>query len=162
MSEPTEPYLALFDAGGKLRKELPALPNSEVALQAGIMPEGAMAIGKDGNAYLIDANYITVISAVGEIERRMNYTKPTPSLIAKELAVSDGLLAITVIEVDGIKITNRYLVVRAEDGETVGYYTLPDELRNTVALCFSRSEGFTFMKRLPEENKLVLLDAELQ
>ena len=53
MAEPTEPYLALFDAGGKLRKELPALSDSEVALQGGSMREGAVAIGKDGNAYLI-------------------------------------------------------------------------------------------------------------
>jgi hypothetical protein len=126
------------------------------------MREGAVAIGKDGNAYLIDANYITVISAVGEIDRRMNYTKPTPSLIAKGLAVSDGLLAITVLEVDGTEIIPRSLVVRAEDGETVGYYTLPDESHNSVAVCFSRSEGFSFLKRLPEEKKLVLLDAELQ
>ncbi len=162
MSEPTEPYLGLFDANGKLRKELPALPDSEVALQGGSMREGAIAIGKDGNAYLTDANYITVISVAGEIERRMNYTKPTPNLIAKGLTVSDGLLAITVVEVDGTEVIPRYLVVSAKDGETVGYYTLPDESHNSVAVCFSRSEGFTFLKRLPEENKLVLLDAALQ
>jgi hypothetical protein len=72
------------------------------------------------------------------------------------------LLAITVLEFNGTEIIPRYLVVRAEDGETVGYYTLPDQLHNSVAVCFSRSEGFAFLKKLPEGKKLVLLDAELQ
>ncbi len=159
--DPTEPFLAVFDASGKLRKQLPAVPSSEVALQGGSMPEGAMAIGKDGNAYLIDANDITVISDAGETVRRMQYTKPAPNLITRGLAVSDGLLAITVIEVDGINVINRYLVVRAEDGETVGYYTLPDESHNPHALCFAGNDGFTFLKILPEEKKLVLFDAAL-
>ena len=162
MSEPTEPYMAIFDADGKLRKKLPAQPTSEVPLERGPLPEGAMAIGKDGNAYLIDANEITVISAVGEVVRRMQYTKPAQNLITKGLAFADGLLAVMLIEVDGVHIINRYLVLRAEDGGTVGYYTLPDEAHNPHALCFSRSDGFTFLKVLPQEKKMVLLDAALR
>jgi hypothetical protein len=83
-------------------------------------------------------------------------------LIARGLTVSEGLIAITVLEPQGDSFVPRFLVVRADDGRTFGYYTLPDESPNLSALCFSGNDGFTFLKLQLEEQKLTLVNAPLR
>jgi len=162
-SDAVRSYVALFDASGKLRKELTGFPDFSLSVWSKSIQDGGVAIGQDGNAYLLDANSITVISETGEIARRMPYKKPDPDLIAPMLTFSDGLIAIKVLKHEGGNIISRYLVVRADNGETVGYYSLlQDESNRPVALCFSRNEGFTFLKLQVEEQKLTLVNAPWQ
>lgn len=155
-------YLALFDASGTLRKELTGLPDFSLAIRDKSLQDGGVATGQDGNVYLLGADHITVVSVAGEIARRIAYRKPDPSLIAQGLIVSDGLIAITVLQTAGGEIVPRYLVVRADDGGTVGYYTLPVEQHNPSGLCFSRNDGFTVLKLQVEEQKLTLVNAALR
>jgi hypothetical protein len=44
-----------------------------------------------------------------------------PSLPA-DLRLSDGLIAIRLLQIAGMDITERYLVLRADNGGTIGYY----------------------------------------
>lgn len=152
-------YVALFDASGKLRKELTGFPDLDLALRKTALQDNGIAVGQDGNLYLLDANFISVISESGENVRRMPYRKPDPALVARGLRLSDGLIAIRVMQAkDGERIP-RYLVVRADSGETTGYYTLPDETPE-VGMCFSRTEGFTFLTQ--QDMKLALVTAPLR
>jgi len=155
-------YAAVFDASGKLRRELTGFPELDLAAQSKSIQDAGLAAGQDGNVYLLDANVITVVSATGEIARRIPYRKPDPALIARGLTVSEGLIAITVLEPQGDSFVPRFLVVRADDGRTFGYYTLPDESHNLSALCFSGNDGFTFLKLQLEEQKLTLVNAPLR
>jgi len=152
-------YLALFDANGKLRKEITGLPDVDLAIRKTALQDNGIAIGQDGNAYLLDADFISVISESGENVRHMPYRKPDSALVARGLRLSDGLIAIRVMHAKGVERTPRYLVVRADSGETIGYYTLPDETPE-VGVCFSRSEGFTFLTQ--QDMKLALVNARLR
>jgi hypothetical protein len=153
----------LFNADGKLRKELPGLlralnpdrkPNS--------LRDGGIAVGQDGNIYMLNADRITVVSAAGEISRRMTYKKPVRDLTAQGLAVSGGLIAITLLQQDNGRVIPRFLVVGSDDGRSFGYYTLPDEFHNPLALCFSRDDGITFLKLQPSERRLTFINAPLR
>jgi hypothetical protein len=87
------------------------------------------------------------------------YQKPDPALVARGLELSDGLIAIRVLQVKGVEITQRYLVVRADSGEAIGYYAFPDETQDE-GVCFSRTEGFTFL--IQQDMKLALVNARLR
>jgi hypothetical protein len=152
-------YVALFDASGKLRKELTGFPDVNLALRRTTLQDGGLAIGREGNAYRLDANFISVISESGENVRHIPYQKPDPALVARGLSISDGLVVIRVLQIKGSEITERYLIVRADSGETIGYYALPDETED-FGMCFSRGEGFTFLTR--EDTKLALVNAPLR
>lgn len=152
-------YVALFDASGKLRAELTDFPEVDLAALGRALQDGGIAIGQDGNAYALDPNFISVISESGVTIRHMPYRKPDPALVARGLTLSDGLIAMRVLQVRGVEITVKYLVVRADDGETVGYYTLPDET-DAPGMCFSRMDGFTFLTL--RDMKLALVNAPLR
>jgi hypothetical protein len=151
--------LALFDASGKLRKELSGFPDLDLAIRKRTLQDNGLAIGQDGNAYLLDADFISVISESGENVRRIPYRKPDSALVARGLRLSDGLIAIRVMPVKGVERAPRYLVVGADTGDAIGYYTLPDETPE-VGVCFSRSEGFTFLTQ--QDMKLALVNARLR
>ncbi len=152
-------YVALFDASGKLRRELTGFPDINLALRRTTLQDGGLATGQDGNAYLLDANFISVISESGESVRRMPYQKPHPALVGRGLWLSDGLVAIRLLEVKGVEITKKYMVVRADSGETVGHYALPEETED-FGMCFSRTDGFTFL--INQNMKLALVHARLR
>jgi hypothetical protein len=152
-------YVALFDAGGKLRKELTDFPDINLAMLRSMLQDGGLAIGQDRNAYLLGANAISVVSESGEMVRRIPYTKPDPALVSRGLEISEGLIAIRLFQVKGAELTPRYLVVRADSGETVGYYSLPEETED-FGMCFSGKEGFSFLTR--RDTKLLLVNASLR
>lgn len=152
-------YVALFDATGKLRKELTNFPDVNMALRKTTLQDSGFTTSEDGSAYLLGADAITVVSESGENVRSVPYQKPDPSLVARGLRVSDGLIVIRVLQVKGVEITQRYLIVRADSGETVGYYAIPEEMHD-VGMCFSRNEGFTFLTR--ENKALALVNARLR
>jgi hypothetical protein len=152
-------YVALFDASGKLLRELGGLPDLDLSVLKTALQDRGVAIGQDGNAYLLDPNFISVVSETGESVRRIPHQKPDPALIARGLSLSNGLIAIRILEVKGVEITQKYLIVRADSGETTGYYTLPDGT-DAVGMCFSRSDGFTFLTR--RDTKLELVNAPLR
>jgi hypothetical protein len=152
-------YVAVFDASGKLRRELTDFPDINLALLRGTLQDGGLAVGQDSNAYLLDANAVSVVSESGELVRRIPYTKPDPALVSRGLEVSEGLIAIRLLQVKGVEITKRYMVIRAEDGGTVGYYVLPEETED-FGMCFSRKQGFSFLTR--QDTKLLLFSAPLR
>jgi hypothetical protein len=152
-------YVALFDASGKLRKELADFPHIDLAMLRSALQDGGLAVGQDSNAYLLDANAVSVVSESGELVRRIPYTKPDPAFVSRGLEVSEGLIAIRLLQVKGVEITKRYVVIRADNGETVGYYVLPEETED-FGMCFSSKQGFSFLTR--EDMKLLLVSAPLR
>ena len=163
-ADSAQAYVALFDASGKLRKELTDFPDFHLSVLRTALQDEGIAVGQDANAYLLDANFISVISESGEIVRRMPYQKPDPALVARGLMLSDGLIATRLMQVNGSEFTPRYLVVRADTGETTGYYALPGETPE-MGVCFSRTGGFTFLTEpfLSRQNfKLALVNAPLR
>lgn len=152
-------YVALFDASGKLTRELTGFPDIKLVGNRISFQDGGLAVGADGNAYLLDADSVTVVSESGKRVRRIPYQKPDPSLVARGLWLSEGLLAMRVWQVRGAEISPRYLVIRADSGETVGYYALSDET-DDFGMCFSRNDGFTFLIQL--DWKLGLVNAPLR
>jgi hypothetical protein len=88
----------------------------------------------------------------------MPYNKPDPALVASSMMISDGLIAVTLRQLEGIRSTPSFLVIRADNAETVGYYTLPTY--KSSRMCFSRNDGFTFL--VFQEGKLALLNAPLR
>lgn len=141
-------YVGLFQPSGKLLRRLDqaavgVLKLDEVATH---IPEGAVAIGRDGNAYLLTPDKVLVISASGEIQKKISFTKPDPTFSAVAVQYSEGLLAISFAKQGTPKAPEalfQYLVLNTTTGEALGLYAPTAETGNDN-ICFSRREGFLF------------------
>ena len=136
-------YSAIFDPSGKLVKELDSfMPNVDLHDTRAKTLEGDVALGQDGNLYLLTATQVIVISQSGEVVRKIKFTKTSTDQIAEEVKVSNGLVAITLSTVENIRPNSRYLVMDSMTGQVFGAYELSNT--NKMMLCFDREEGFTF------------------
>jgi hypothetical protein len=142
-------YCAAVDAAGRVTKELTSkvtLAPANTKTDSKSLPEGAIAVGSDGNAYLLLPAEVDVISQTGTILRKLPFTKPDPESRAVNLNVSGGLLAITLTRMRQQRIETTLLVLDANTGDIFGYYRPSEELGNNP-VCFSRAQGFTFLGR---------------
>lgn len=140
-----KPYIALFDASGKLRKALnEPLASVDLAEIGTTHHEGSAVFAEDGNLYFVHSQAILAVSQSGMVVKRIIYKKPDPELIATRVVLSGGLLSIWLRKKnpDGT-VFYKFLVVNASTGEPFALYTPAKELGSN-AVCFSRSEGFTF------------------
>lgn len=88
-------YAAVFDMSGKLvKKANQDFGETKLAELASKPEEGGLAMGDDGNAYLLRRDEIVVVSPTGELIRRIRYVNPQKDQIAVRISVSAGLAAI--------------------------------------------------------------------
>jgi hypothetical protein len=158
----SRPYAAIVDSAGTVMKELH--PNLQgLQIQKGKLPEGAAIAGRDGNLYLLLPDQVVVISQSGQIIRRLPFPKSDREAIATGISLSGGLVAIQIMEQQKHTLGLTLVLLDANTGDQIGFYQPSQELGNN-AICFSRTEGFTFLRVFPEtpDGNLVLLTAALR
>jgi len=142
-------YVALFQPSGKLLRKLDQTGAKDVKVDqpATSLPEGAATIGRDGNAYLLTPDKVLVVSASGQVQKKISFTKPDPTFSAVGVQYSEELLAISFAKAGTAKAPEnlfQYLVLTASTGEPLGLYEPTPETGND-SICFSRREGFIFL-----------------
>jgi len=154
-------YAGLFQPSGKLLKRLDQFRDKTKVVQQdpGRFAEGAATLGRDGNAYLLTAERVLVISPSGRIQREIAFTKPGPEFSAVKAEHSEGWLAITFSKPGTPEVVSRYLVLNASDGSPLGLYE-PSEETGNDNVCFSRHDGFLFATF--EHGRVKLITAALR
>lgn len=160
-----KPFQALFDPSGNLIKRFTDLNDRDQAKEETgtiALKEGGAAMGDEGNAYLLRSHEVVVLSPSGTIVRRLRFSKPESGTRATDIFVSKGLLAIVLSKTEKqSQIVDTNLVLDANTGMAVGYYAAPAQVSDSSIVCFSREDGFTFMKS-ENLNLLTLYTAPLQ
>lgn len=155
---PGKRYTALFDASGRLVKNLEATGKVGIGEYAGT----AATRGKDGYTYFVDQTEILVVSPGGDTVRRLPFTNPYYGSAPTAIQISQGMLSIMLSKVDKDgRVEPRYLLLNSLTGDVEGYYQPSDELGNEM-VCFSRSSGYTFLHRTDGGNALEILTAVLR
>lgn len=154
-------YLGLFQASGKLLRTVNEAGMGDIDLDppAHHIAEGAVTIGKDANAYLLTTDKVYVISASGQIQKKILIPKPDGGLSAMEVQYSEGLLVVSFAKQGKSEALFQYLVVNASTGEPLGLYEPTEETGNNN-VCFSRREGFLFVTG--DNNTLNLITAPIR
>lgn len=154
-------YLGLFQPSGKLLRRVNETGMGDIDLDppAHHISEGAATIGKDGNAYLLGPDKVYVISASGQILKKILIGKPDGGFSAIELRYSEGLLVVSFAKQGKTEAMFQYLVVNASTGETLGLYVPTEETGNNN-VCFSRRDGFLFLT--VKDNRLNLITAQIR
>jgi hypothetical protein len=140
-------YAALFDATGKLRKELKlSLPDVDLASVGQKLREGGAARSEDAKLYLLEPKNVIVATSTGELLKRISFNKPDPESIASNIRVSGSLISIGFLTFSdkGNVVKKEFLVLDATTGEPFGLYQPAPEL-GTDEACFSINEGYTFV-----------------
>ncbi|HEX3094206.1 MAG TPA: hypothetical protein VHW72_16350 [Candidatus Angelobacter sp.] len=90
-------YLGLFQSSGKLLRRVNEAGMGDIDLDppAHHIPEGAITIGKDGNAYLLGSDKVYAISASGQIQKKIPLAKPDGGFSAMGVQYSEGLLVVS-------------------------------------------------------------------
>jgi len=154
-------YAAILEPSGQVVRELSLnLPDVDSKSERKSLPEGGIAVGSDGNAYLLLPDRVVVISQSGELVRQLSFEKPDREARATNVYVSGGLVAVDLSRSRKNAIDTTILVLDANTGDTVGYYEPSKELGNNL-ICFSRAQGFTFLGPF-ERDKLKLQTAALR
>ncbi len=154
-------FFGIFEPSGKLLAQLSESgADVDMATTASIPYQGAITLGPDGNAYILKSSEIVVLSESGTVVRRVAYKKPDAHAIANWIMVSDNLIAIWLFTrgKDDVAVAS-YLVLDYETGEPFALYAPAEELGNN-ALCFSRQDGFTFLRSV--DGRFRLLGAALK
>ena len=154
VSQRGKSYLAIFEPSGTLRKELHGLLADKDPKSAKADPDVALddetkiASSEDGNLYLLKSDDVLVISASGDVERKIHFQKPDPKSLATRVYVSANLVAIrlSTFSAEQVETQRRYLVLdRDNEDKPFGYYKPSEETGNSD-VCFTREQGFTFQK----------------
>jgi hypothetical protein len=154
-------YFGLFQSSGKLLRRVNEAGMGDIDLDppAHHIPEGAATIAKDGNAYLLSSDKVYVISASGQIQRKIPLAKPDGGFSAVGLQYSEGLLVVSFVKQGKPEALFRYAVLNASTGEPLGLYSPTEETGNNN-VCFSRQDGFLFVT--VKENRLNLITAPIR
>jgi hypothetical protein len=166
------PYTAVFDANGKLVKNIYE-PEDEEARQkaegrdiaysrsnAGnrFVGLGDVAIGSDGNAYLLrgaSPTLVYVISPSGKVVRKLLIDAGGAEFVARDIKSYGGRLAIGFVGPDNL------VIVTDLNGKTIANYRIARRKPDWPALACYDSQGFTFVTTYAEK-ELYLLKAKLQ
>lgn len=140
-------YAALFDARGKLLKELNlSLADVDVASAGEKLREGGAARSEDGMLYLLEPKEVIVTTASGEVLRRIPFNKPDPKSTTSNIRVSGSLISIGFMTFDNGRVVKKeFLVLNATTGEPFGLYQPAPEL-GSDEVCFSGDTGYTFVE----------------
>ncbi len=152
-------YVALFHPSGRLLKRLEKINDDVKEAQENRLADGDTTIGKDGNVYLLTSDKIIVLSASGRIQRELAFTKPDPDFSAVRVQYSDGLVVVSFAKPRKSELMFQYLVLDASSGEPLGLYA-PTEETGNQNVCFSRHDGFLFLK--VSNDRLNLIEAPLR
>jgi hypothetical protein len=150
-------YTALFEPSGKLRKQLNSIATDDLrdVTKLGDLRDGAVAAGEDGNAYVLTSRGITVISENGLFVRHFNLQKPDPKAVAHKIYISGGAIAVVLKHSEGLHVTrDDFLLLDASTGEQFGLFSTSPE-SGTREVCYSRQEGFTFIRRVQGQETLI-------
>ncbi len=169
------PYTGVFNAGGKLIKEIYETEDedSRKRTEAGepnFVPDysdygnnfvvhGDGVLGSDGNAYLlrsVSPALIYVISPKGEVIRKLQVDSPGSGLLAKRIKSAPGSLAISFLK-KGMN-TGMIQVVNYQ-GKSIAAYSSDDKTMYPGLLGCYGSAGFTFLS-IDEGNGVRLQKAE--
>jgi len=139
-------YLGLFQPSGKLLRRVNEAGMGDIELDppAHHIPEGAITVGKDGNAYLLTTDKVYVISASGQIQKKILLAKPDGGFSAVAVEHSEGLLVVSFAKQGKTEALFQYLVMNASTGEPLGQYEPTAETGNDN-VCFTRRDGFLFV-----------------
>ena len=154
-------FLALLDASGRIQKDLTVEGPGSVDLGSvrEKLHDGAATVGPDGNFYFVSGSSLLVLSAYGDVVKRMPFDKPEKDLAADSVTVAGDLVSIQFSKVDSKGVLEReFLVLTASTGDPYGLYVPSKELGNHC-LCFSTRSGYTFLR--VENGKLKLVTAAL-
>jgi hypothetical protein len=152
-------YTGLFDESGKLLKKIALADDEKIKTAAdsddrnfvgeGASPQnlaiawGVASPGYDGNVYLmrrVDPAVVYVISAGGEVIRRLSVPSPEPGMLPESLqSTADGL----VVSFTNDKSTS-IIVANPENGMQKAEYSGPQDVG--VALgCYAGNKSFLFL-----------------
>lgn len=152
-------YLAVFDKGGVLRKEVDSGSLTDVDLVAASakMVEDSAAVGPDGFYYL-QGGEILIISESGDVSRHIKISRPRSTLGSLRMDLSEGLISIEFYEKsdEGVLIPT-FLVLDGSTGDVYGLYK--NDKLGTMA-CFTRKNGYLFFDL--QEGKMNLVSASLR
>jgi hypothetical protein len=158
-----KPYLAIFDKNGNLRKTLGSPDLDSVDLDAASQGPmgGDVALGTDGNFYLLQRDNILVISEYGEIVRQMKFARPGNDAFGDGLELADGFLSIRFVTIDkDHSVHTQFLVLYAANGANYALYGGSDELGKTSPLCFTGRSGYLF--EMNDHGRIKLLTEALR
>jgi hypothetical protein len=154
-------FIAIFDASGKLAARVSGkFGDFDLASFKTKLYEGASAVGDDGYIYLLRPDEVVVVSASGQVQRRMPFKKPDPSLLATRIDESGGTVLVQLYKDNGLgkPFTAQYLALDASTGKRRGLYAPESDLGNNL-VCFTRNEGLTFF--IVKDEKQILVTAPL-
>jgi hypothetical protein len=150
-------YGAILTSSGTVAKRL-STPVADVDFNDSKLAEGGVASAR-GNLYFLGPDRISVISASGELLRKLPFTKPEPESIATKLYASRAVLVVVlnVLSKSDPNVKRRYLVLNENTGETMGYYKPPD--RNWSDVCLTPEQELVFL--VPEHGKAKIVTARI-
>jgi hypothetical protein len=152
-------YAALFDANGKLLADLAnRLPPADPKARPDEFNEFSLRPSSDGNLYMLDGDWVVVISPGGEIVRRLKLHKPAPEYDSVGLGVSGGKLCVELSTVGpGRPVSPKFLVLNSSTGKEYGYFAPPDHLGASWVTC-TKDGGFVFIGSDKDSLKILTLN----
>ncbi|MGB2672712.1 MAG: hypothetical protein WCD34_13390 [Candidatus Acidiferrum sp.] len=156
-----KPFLALLQRSGRILRDFTIEGPGPVDLSNVRMKnhDGAGTVGPDGNFYFVSGHAVLVLSAYGDLVRRITIVKPDDDLFASSLNIAGDLISIQLNKSDkeGM-IHEQFLVLSASSGEPYTIY-VPSDATGGTPVCFSSRSGYTFMRG--EKGKLKFVNAPL-
>ena len=153
-------FVPLFDSSGRMVSNLrDALSSVDLRVVQKAPFQGGPTVGEDGNAYMVDARKILVLSPGGEVTRRIPFEKPSADLVVGGIYVSGNQAAIRVAKWTEKSVENSFLLLDLSSGKLVAWYVPGNGMGYAVA-GFSRNQGFTFLAN--EQGKMKVVRAEVK
>lgn len=138
-------YMAIFDASGRLRRDLAKEAGKSFDLKGGppTFANGAAVPSNDGSFYFLRSQDVVVLSEYGEVLRTIPFQQPSDGDMPDWLELSDGMMSLEFATVDKDNhIRHEFLLLDSATGAPYGLYTAADL---GAPVCFSRREGYTFL-----------------
>ena len=123
----------------------------------GSIPQDSVAMGEDGNAYLLRGPEVLVISPLGKLVRSIPVSSPAAEFNADSIQLSHGVLSVTFVKPNFGKRTGIEVMFRTFDPSTGVVQTeyVPGPELSNVSFCFSAGEGYTFLGGKGQQTTLV-------
>ncbi len=152
-----KPYAAVLTESGELVKEV-SVPMHNVDLGNLAAPSDGAVASYAGNLYFLGSDQITVISATGEMIRSLTFHKPDPRAVATKLYLSAGVAVIALNEISNKgptkgEVRRSFMALDLNSGDLIGYYK-PSAQLGSNDVCFSRTDGLTFLQSDGKTQKL--------
>lgn len=144
-----KPYAAVLTESGEVVKELSiSMPAVDLG-NLTALSDGAVA-SYAGNLYFLGSEQITVVSVTGEVIRKLRFHKPDSEAVATKLYLSGGmaLVALNKISTNGStrgEVDRSFIALDQDSGDLIGYYR-PSAQLGCCDVCFTRTDGLTFLK----------------